>query len=397
MNVCILGDARSVHLQRIVPGLVQRGLGVHVISHHAAELDGATVEKFSVPPFQWGYLSRWAGRWRRYLRNLFRRFDIVHVHFMHDWGLTPDLAAEGCLMITPWGSDIVPPPGEEAPSLHQVRRRRELLSAAAGVTAWGNWFAETLVRFAALPPDRVHRIPLSVDTGWFCPLDEATMRRRHEATKEGPTSGRMDATPMGRPLPFMPSCLRAVVPFRVGFFKGFRPVYGPSYLLRAIPTVLETLPDTRFDLVGDGAELLECRRLTALLEIEHAVRFFPRQPHRNIRNYLRGWDLSVIPSLQESFGVAALESSAVAVPVVASRVGGLVDTVLDGSTGVLVPPAAPEHLADAIVNLLRDAPLRDRLGGAGRRFVAENFDHEEVMDQWVGAYHEVREQSLVMV
>jgi len=92
-----------------------------------------------------------------------------------------------------------------------------------------------------------------------------------------------------------------------------------------------------------------------------------------------------------------LESSAMGVPVVASRIGGLVDTVVDGQTGLLVPPAAPEQLADAIITLLRDHDARCRMGEAGRRFVVEHYDWDKILDRWVETYERTRDRCVAIV
>ncbi len=382
MKICILGDARSVHLQRIVPGLVERGVSVHVVTHNPADVAGATVERFAIPTVRWGYVARWQERWQRYLRDLMRRFDVVHVHFMHDWGFTPEITAQGCFAVTPWGSDIVDPPGETPPSFDRKEDRRELLRCADGVTAWGPWFAGRIADYAAIDVERIDLLPLGVDARWFRP--PAACDHPHGDSTEHHCSPHVRHG--GRTL----RC-------RVGFFKGFRPVYGATYLIRAIPTVVEALPDTRFDLVGDGEQRLQCQQLAAMYEVEQYVNWRPRQPHRNIRNFIAGWDLTVVPSVRESFGAAVLESQACGVPVVASNVGGLVDTVIDGQTGLLVPPAAPEQLADAIITLLGDDGARRRMGEAGRRFVVEHYEWEGILDRWVETYEKIRDQCIVMV
>ena len=85
------------------------------------------------------------------------------------------------------------------------------------------------------------------------------------------------------------------------------------------------------------------------------------------------------------------------VPVVASDVGGLRDTVRDGKTGLRVPPKNPQALATAIVRLLRDAPLRERMGKAGREMVTHEYDWSTILDQWVRTYDAARDHSAVMV
>lgn len=365
MKVCLLGDANSIHLQRIASGLAAHGVDVHVLCRKPAAIDGVTVERFEVPPFGPAYPMRWHARSRRLLRNLLRRFDVVNVHFLHDWGFEPEMLGEGCFVASPWGSDITPPPGEQPPAGEAVARRVALLQAAALVTTCGPSFARTVARFAAIDAEDIVVLPIGVDLDLFRP-----------------------PLPADRPV---------AAGHKVGFFKGFRPVYGAVELLRAIPAILAVFPETRFHLLGDGADLERCRQLAAFYDVAHAIRWVRRQPYANMPNHLAGWDVVAIPSICESFGVAALEASAMGIAVVASDVGGLPDTVVDGETGLLVPPADPEALADAIVRLLSDDPLRRRMGLAGRKFVEQYYNWQRILDQWVVTYEMARDRGGVMV
>ena len=354
MRICIFCDARSVHIQRIVPGLVERGLDVHVVTHKPADISGATVERFCVPMPRMTNLHRWYGRWMQYLRDFMRRFDAVHMHFLSDWGFTPDIMDQGCFVASPWGSDIVPPPGEGQPTLELIEARLNMLRHAAMVTTWGPTFGQMVAKFAGIEVDSIEILPLGVDLELFKPREARSSRN-------------------GDPL-------------RVGFFKGFREVYGATYLMRAIPMVVEVVPQARFDMIGDGPQLENCKVLAGRLGIESHIRWLPRQPHRNIPDHLAGWDLTVIPSVCESFGAAALEGSAMGVPVVASDVGGLPDTVHHGVTGLLVPARAPGQLADAIITLLQDPELRHQMGLTGRRLVEEQYDWSTILDRWITTY-----------
>ena len=359
MKICIFSDARSVHIQRIVPGLIARGLEVHVVTHKPAELPGACVEKFTVPAPGLNNLRRWHGRWRRYLRDFMDRFDVVHVHFLQDWGFTPEIISSGCFVATPWGSDIVQPPGEGFPPIELAEARLAMLRHATAVTTWGPGFARIVAEYAGLDVEDIDLLPLGVDLALFRPdLSRLSDERR---------------------------------PLRVGFFKGFREVYGATYLMRAIPTVVEEVPNVRFDLIGDGPQLEKCKALAGRLDVDDCVNWVRRQPHRNIPNYLANWDLTVVPSVCESFGAAALESSAMGVPVVASDVGGLPDTVRHGVTGLLTPPQAPEQLADALITLLEDPPRRREMGAAGREMVEREYNWQTILDKWVTTYEKARD------
>ena len=364
MKICLFGDARSVHIQRLAPGLVDRGLAVHVVTHKPADIPGATVERFRIPGPSLQNLHRWRGRWQQYLQGFLRRFDVVNVHFLTDWGMTPELMQDGCVVASPWGSDIVEPPGEDPPSPSLTEARLLLLTHAKAVTVFGPTFARTVAAFANIDVHTIKLLPLGVDLSLFSPTG---------ALKAGNSA------------------------LRVGFLKGFRAVYGPTYLIRAIPLILRRRPRTQFDLIGDGAQLEECKVLAGELDVLPAIQWIARQPHHLMPRWLERWDLTVIPSVCEAFGVAALESSAMQVPVIASRVGGLPDTVLDGETGLLVPEKSPDALAAAVVDLLGDAPRRLRMGRAGRRWVRKEYDWQKILDDWVSTYQQALDQASVMV
>lgn len=367
MKLCIFGDAQSIHIRQLTTFIARRGHEVTVVTHKPAEIPGVAVERFHVPEASVTNLRGWNGRRTNYLRGFLRRFDVVNIHFLGDWGFRfdPPLIENAAMVATAWGSDIVDPPGETPATDELVEYRRTLLRRADAATACGPTFAGMVAEFAGVEADHVNVLPFGVDLNLF--------QLSHPARRQ--TRG----------------------PLRVGFFKGFRAVYGPTVLVEAIPKVLQDLPKVCFDLVGDGAELAKCQAMASALGVNHAIRWVPRQPHAALPTLLSSWDLTVIPSIHEAFGVAALESSAMGVPVVASDVDGLADTVIHGETGLRFPVGDASALASAIVELLRDDERRRRMGERGRAMVERDFDWSDLTDQWLRFYERVRESNLTMV
>jgi glycosyltransferase involved in cell wall biosynthesis len=147
-------------------------------------------------------------------------------------------------------------------------------------------------------------------------------------------------------------------------------------LIRAFKRVHEQHADTALVLIGDG-ELRASLQQSAINEgVGDAVHFLGDRS--DVREWLQGLDLFVLSSLSEGYSMALLEASAVALPIVATDVGGNGEIVRDGVTGSLVPAGNPAALADAMLTLLRHPPQARALGQAARAWV-ERYGSLETM------------------
>jgi glycosyltransferase involved in cell wall biosynthesis len=140
-------------------------------------------------------------------------------------------------------------------------------------------------------------------------------------------------------------------------------------------------------IAGDGGERAALEARVGALGVADRVRFLGRREDKP--ELLAACDALVLPSRREGLGVAALEAMACGRPVLASRVGGLAEAVRDGETGLLVPPEDPAALACAIAALQGDAGLRERLGAAGPKRVAEGHLPEQMCDAYEELYRRV--------
>lgn len=125
-------------------------------------------------------------------------------------------------------------------------------------------------------------------------------------------------------------------------------------------------------IVGDGPDRPAVENEVRRLGLDSVVRLAGERD--DVADFLAAADLFVLSSRSEGLPLSILEAMAVGLPVVASGVGGVPEVVVEGETGLLVPPGDPQSLADAIERLLDDSALRRRLGAAGRIRVAEQFD-----------------------
>jgi glycosyltransferase involved in cell wall biosynthesis len=161
---------------------------------------------------------------------------------------------------------------------------------------------------------------------------------------------------------------------------------GHSYLFEAISQVQDAI----FVIAGDGPEKAELEAQAHKLGINDRVIFLGYQ--QNVPDLLAGCDLFVLPSLYEGLPLSVLEAMAAGKAVVATAVGGTPEAVLEGETGLLVPPGDPVALARAIQELLSNPSLLRKMGAAGRQRVQREFSSATMVERTTHIYEDVLEQ-----
>jgi phosphatidylinositol alpha-1,6-mannosyltransferase len=153
---------------------------------------------------------------------------------------------------------------------------------------------------------------------------------------------------------------------------------GHDTMVRALALVLAKVPDARWVVIGDGSLRAGIEALARSYGVAESVSFLGAVSDEQRDAWLARASLLAMPSrlpaggfAGEGFGIVYLEAGAYCKPVVAGNVGGAPDAVLDGETGLLVDPLDPLAVAEAIVTLLRDERLAQRLGAAGRARATE--------------------------
>ena len=168
--------------------------------------------------------------------------------------------------------------------------------------------------------------------------------------------------------------------------SNFRPVKRVGLVVDIFRRIRARRP-ARLVLIGDGPERGAAERKAADLGLTESVEFVGEQ--LDLVPWLSAADLFLLPSAQESFGMAALEAMACEVPVVASRVGGLPEIIEDGVTGMLCDPDDLDGMADRGVAVLADGVLRQRMGRLAAEHVRANFCAAAVVPQYEAFYGKV--------
>jgi glycosyltransferase involved in cell wall biosynthesis len=157
------------------------------------------------------------------------------------------------------------------------------------------------------------------------------------------------------------------------------PAKGHRDLLQALATLVADprWREVRLLIVGAGALLSELRHEAERLGLGERAVFVGF--HRDVLPFLQAADIFVLPSTQEGLSLSALEAMAMSKPVVACRVGGTPEVVVDGQTGLLVSPGQPAELAGALERLLSHPEEARAMGAAGQQRVKEDFDLEQMV------------------
>ena len=339
----IFGWAGSEHVRRWVPGLQSREYDVKLVSLGGEPVDGVDAAIFHD-----------SGKRSYALRApqaafAARRFkpDIVHVHYALGFGLWAQITHLRPTVVSAWGSDIAAT-ADSRLSRGLVRRA---LHYADWITATSQSLADDTIRLFPDAEKKISVIPFGVNVPTNCPPP--------------PDNGE-----------FVKLC----------FIKMHRPVYGPEVLIRAVEKVLQNNPNIRLSVAGDGELTEHLKRMVHYRELDSQITFTGYIPNYRIYQFIQEHDMMVMPSLREAFGVAALETGACGRPVIATRVGGIPEVVLNGRTGILVPPDDVDALATAITTLAADTAMRQGMGQAAYEYVRDNYSWNKSLDMMTTLY-----------
>jgi N-acetyl-alpha-D-glucosaminyl L-malate synthase BshA len=173
--------------------------------------------------------------------------------------------------------------------------------------------------------------------------------------------------------------------------SNFRPVKRPVDCVEILARILQKGIKTRLVMVGDGSERTNVEHRARCLKVYDKCVFVGKQP--NIVDYLSAADVLLLPSEQESFGLAALEAMACEVPVIASRVGGVPEVVTDGETGFLSEVGDLDKMAEDAGRLFANGELRREMGRRARASALERYRTDIVIPQYIEFYERVMAKS----
>jgi glycosyltransferase involved in cell wall biosynthesis len=166
-----------------------------------------------------------------------------------------------------------------------------------------------------------------------------------------------------------------------------RPVKGVEFGIRAFARASTQHPNMHMAMAGEGEQLGYLDNLATELEISEKVTFLGVR--NDLPDLFAAADSVLMPSLNEGFPRTAIEAMAAGKPVIATGVGGTPEAIVDGETGILVPPKDVEAMAEALVKLVGDPELQARLGAAGRVRAIQNYSVDNYVARLDGLYRQL--------
>ena len=354
--------------------LAQRGHEVHFISYdqpfrlahfhervffHEVEMEDYPL--FKHPPYTLALAVALHDAARKY------ELDLVHVHYAiphatSAWVACEMLQGERDLKIvtTLHGTDITLVGLH--PSFQAITQFSILRSH--GLTAVSEFLKRETIRDFSVPEDRIEVVPNFVDTRIYRP----GLKPCHRAT----------LAPEGEKI--------------VMHISNFRPVKRVEDVIEVFASILKKIP-SRLVLVGDGPDRPRARLRVEELGLQDRVAFLGE--YTPVQELLSCADLFLLPSESESFGLAALEAMACGSPVIASRVGGLPEVIIDGETGYLCEPGDIDDMGAAGVRVLGDDKHWKELSDAGRSLAVKNFSSERIVPDYEEYYRRVLRGTVV--
>lgn len=343
MRILFLGDASSVHIQKWAAYFSSNGYEIGIISLHNAVVPNVTVYSIDnsnsynindVSKLKYIFkISR--------IREIINKFkpDILHAHYASSYGLLGALSEFHPYIISVWGSDIFEFPRKSY--LHKKLIEFNL-KAADYICSTSDIMAKETQKYYN---KEVLVTPFGVECDMFKPMPE----------------------------------YRSNDKIIVGTVKSLEKIYGVEYLIKAFSILTEKYPKAPIELhiAGKGSEENHLKELSHSLNMAHRIKFLGFVPHEEVFKVLNSFSVAVFASNFESFGVATIESSACGIPVVVSKVGGLLEIAVNGVTGFVVPPRDPEAIAEAIEKIIFNKQLMEKMSENGRRYVLEKYEWTE--------------------
>lgn len=375
----------GTHVHQLAVNLARLGVNVHVVTKDSPgapdyeESEGVKIHRVplyppEIPQEDW---VSWTLQFNvalleRAVPLINERIGKVHILHAHDWLVAhASIALKHAYRIplvatihaTEYGRHQGNLPGPMQKIIHQIEWW--LTFESVRTICCSNYMRDEVVRIFELPPDKVTVIPNGIEYEIFNvdPDRERIFRQFIHPDR------------------------------RMVFFVG-RLVYekGVQTVIEAMPMVLEEVPDLCFLVAGTGPHARALQAMVEELGLGEKIKMLGFVDSEVLVKFYKCADLTVVPSLYEPFGMVVLEAMVAGCPVIVADTGGLKEIVVHEETGLCFKPGNPQSLAQAMIRVLKDEKLAQRLTNDARRFIGEKYNWGRIARHTMEVYeHSIRE------
>jgi glycosyltransferase involved in cell wall biosynthesis len=338
MKICFIGALDVIHLRRLMNHMANQGHDVHVISyttHAKQDVGHANIKVHKIEP-KYNIFSKHLPKKAHYIKTMQVRKivkeikpDIIHGHFLTDYGLYTIFGGNARKIIHLTGSDVYL---NWKTSRLQKIFDQYVLKKVDVIISPSNHTASKLMDYFDVDPSKVVIFPEGIDPNIF----------------------NLDVKP----------CLIDTNNYTVISTRRHYPVYNIKLLIESIPYVLEEVQNVKFIILGDGPENEKLRDLSAKIGVKDNIMFVGSVDHHDIPKWLTSSNIYVSTTLSDSLGLSNLEAMACGVFPIVTDIPAVREYILDGENGYIIPFDEPRVLANKIINALRDpgflASARDK-------------------------------------
>lgn len=361
MKVIFISAANSIHTIRWVNALSNREIEVVLISlkdHENAESNINKNIKIIYLPIK--------GTKGYYLNSFFinkiikkEKPDLINVHYASGYGTLGRFIKFENKLLNVWGSDIYDFPNQS--SLKKKILIKNLL-AYKGIASTSYCMARETEKY--IKNKEIYITPFGVDIDLFKNLNYKKDKNK----------------------------------IVIGIVKTLSPKYGIEYLIKAIKeleNILEKEISNKIEvhIYGKGNSEEELKQLTVDLNLEEKVKFLGFIKNTDVPKAINKMDIFVVPSLEESFGVAAVEAMACEIPIIVYDADGLKEVVVNNETGFVVSKKNYRAIAVKLKELILNEELRVEFGKNGRKRVLELYDWNNNVDKMIEIYKEIKNEK----
>lgn len=376
VRLAFLADGESVHTKRWLSYFVGKGYDIHLITSTAKPIKGVKIHELRFSLARNAYFLAHASfplrAWK--IRKTVRKInpDVLHAHYITNYGLCGALSGFHPLILSPWGSDITTDPERSRIKKLLIRFAFERADLVQINTKVGK---KRLIELGC-DPRKIFMQQWGVDTNRFSPKARSQSLRRKLGIDDA---------------------------YSVLSARYWRPLYNVEVFVEAVPLVLKKIKNVKFIMLGGGPLEPKLKELARKLGVYENIVFVGKVPEEEMPKHLASVDVYVdtlseyrfdasgdvtVARGESGYGQTTRQVMACGTPYVLSDMLG----VRSGSwfQGLMYKQLDHRDLAEKIVQLLKDEKRRRRISEKSRKIALEIFDLEKTMDKWETVYHELK-------